>query len=158
MSFLITLLLHYRNPSKYKNYLCPRCFTEAENNSHLISCIRNHSTIDSLIQDTITVLSQELEIPIDTTNNFKSAFKQIHIQQEVPLGIITSATLAPFERYSDKIKYAPLIHHLIIKSIYQEIWIPSRQIQHSDIFPTPSAYCNNKHFSFYSYFFILYYK
>jgi hypothetical protein len=104
----------------------------------LISCIRNPTTIDSLIQDTITVLSQELEIPIDNTNNFKSAFKQIHIQQRIPLGIITSATLAPFEKYSDKTKYAPFIHHLIIKSIYEEIWIPSRQIQHSDIFPNPT--------------------
>src|SRR5947208_1863830 len=73
-----------------------------------------------------------------TTRDFIVVFKYLHIQQEVPLGIITSATLAPFDKYSDKIKYAPLIHHLIIKSIYHEIWLPSRQITHTVGFPIPA--------------------
>ena len=73
-----------------------------------------------------------------TTRDFIAAFKYLHIQQEVPLGIITFATLALFDKYSDKIKYAPLIYHLIIKSIYHEIWLPSRQITHTVGFPIPA--------------------
>ena len=132
------LTLYYCNPDKHKNYLCPRCLKELENNSHLISYIRNSTTIDSLIRDTILITSQELELMATTTRDFIAAFKYLHIQQEVPLGIITSATLAPFDKYSDKIKYVPLIHHLIIKSIYQEIWLPSRQITHTIGFPIPA--------------------
>ena len=116
----------------------PCCLFSSEDNAHLISCLRNATTIDSIIQDTISAISEEIQIPPTHVNEFTSAFKQLHIQQKFPLGFITTEILAPFERHIDKMKYAPLVHHLIIKLIYHEIWLPSRQITHSSIFPTPN--------------------
>ena len=130
--------LHSRNPTKYNNYLCSRCLSSPEDNAHLISCLRNATTIDSIIRDTILAISEELEILSTHVNEFTSAFKRLHIQQKFLLGFITTETLAPFERHIDKMKYVPLLHHLIIKLIYHKIWLLSRQITHSSIFPTPN--------------------
>ena len=95
----------------------------------------NTTTIDSIIQDTISAILEELQISSTHINKIIFAFIQLYIQQEFPLGFITTEIPAPFERYIDKIKYTPLLYHLIIIFIYHKIWIPSRQIIYLYIFP-----------------------
>ena len=58
-------------------------------------------------------------------STFISAFKYLHIQNEVPIGFITSTTLAPFEKNYHKTEFALLLYYLIIRTIYEEIWLPT---------------------------------
>jgi len=105
----------------------------------LLTCIRNASTLESQLKDITTVLAEELELQIINLREFITAFKNVHISRGLPLGFITTAMLAPFGKQSDRIKYSPLLHHLIIKIIYDEIWLPSRQVTHDLVVPIPPS-------------------
>ena len=70
-------------------------------------------------------------------SNFISAFKYLHIQNEVLIRFIISTTLALFERDYHKTKFALLLYYLIIWTIYEEIWLPSWQIIHIPAFLIP---------------------
>jgi len=135
--------LHERSPFKYQDYRCPRCLSSEETIAHLISCTSNNSSLISLLKDIIQALATELKLDLVQPVDFTSSFIHLHVNNQLPLGFITVATLAPFARPSDKLKYAPALHHLIIKMIYHEIWLPSRQIRHDPVIPTPTPLPNS---------------
>src|SRR6185437_15257176 len=41
------LLLHLRNPKKYPNHFCPRCYSISKDYSHLLTCVSNHFTFNT---------------------------------------------------------------------------------------------------------------
>ena len=132
------LILHQRNLSKYENYLYARCTSSPETIAHLLTCPYNSSSINRLLTDIISILATETKLSTTNLTNFISTFKYLHIQNEVLIGFITSTTLAPFERDHHWTEFALLLHHLIIWTIYEEIWLPLWQITHTSAFITPA--------------------
>jgi hypothetical protein len=90
-----------------------------------------------LIKYTLIETANKLELRYENTRKFIQAFIHNHIKKQMPLGIITNDTLAPFENNKHKHKYAPLVHHNIISAIYKKIWLTSRVIQHESAIPIP---------------------
>src|SRR6185312_1065166 len=49
------LTLYDRNPQKHPYYTCPRCYAVPKDTAHLLTCIRNVSTLESQLKD-ITIV------------------------------------------------------------------------------------------------------
>ena len=67
------LLLHFRNPKKYKNHLCPRCYAESEDIAHLLSCIANNHNPKRKIKEIITNIASKHELILNQTDLFINA-------------------------------------------------------------------------------------
>src|SRR6185312_14800159 len=131
------LLLHLRNPKKYPNHFCPRCYSTSEDYSHLITCVSNHFTFNTELRRLLLKIAKEKKLALENPEEFISNYTYLHINKKVPIGIITGQTLAPFTSQHHKKKLSPLLHHRIAKLIYKEIWIPSRMSRHSEAVPPP---------------------
>jgi len=134
---LTHLTKHYRNPTKYKNYLCLRCQIVSEDFSHIITCLYNQIRLETLIQQAIQKISRETESNITNIDNFIYNYKVLYLVRGCLIGFITEDTIAPFENIVQKKKFTSLLHHTITSSIYDEIWLPSRQYTHETFLPDP---------------------
>jgi len=133
------LLLHFRNPTTYPNYLCPRCYSAPEDYAHLLTCLYNHVNLKTEINRILNSIADQEEKPLTNPAAFVQTYLDLHITQQTPIGLITRRTQAPFATEHLRRKLTPLLHHKIAELIYKEIWLPSRAARHSEVMPTPTA-------------------
>jgi len=131
------LILHYRNPNKNPNYLCPRCYVEPEDIVHIFTCISNHLIWERELRRTLLRVAVEIESPLENPDEFIKSFTFLHLEKKMPFGLITNSTLFPTSSRHIQDRYTPLLHHEIVKTLYKEYWIPSRASRHSEGFPKP---------------------
>jgi len=131
------LLLHFRNPIKYLNHLCPRCYSAPEDYAHLLTCTTNPFFFKTELTRILNRIADKEEKPLNNPHLFVQSYYNLHIIQQVPIGLITERTMAPFVTEHLKKKITPRLHHNIAEFIYKEIWLPSRMSRHSDVMPIP---------------------
>src|SRR5260364_78426 len=134
---LTFLLLHFRNPTTYPNYLCPRCYSAPEDYTHLLTCISNPFFFKIELTRILNRIADKEEKLLNNPHLFVQSYYNLHITQQVPIGLITERTIAPFTTEHLRKKITPQLHHNIAKFIYKEIWLPSRISRHSDVMPIP---------------------
>jgi len=131
------LILHFRDPKKNPSHLCTRCYSASEDVAHLLTCLANPTNFLTKIKYILNRLAEKNNLQLSNSDNFIRCYNELHIEKKVPIGIITSITLAPFHTTTQQKKYTPLLYHLIVEYIYKNIWIPSHAARHNEAVPNP---------------------
>lgn len=143
---LTFLLLHFRNPIKYPNYLCPRCYSAPEDYAHLLTCISNPFFFKIELTRILNRIADKEEQPLNNPHLFVQSYYDLHITQQVPIGLITERTMAPFTTEHLKKKITPQLHITSLNSYTKKYGsrLEYHDIQTSCPYHQPSQYCNSK--------------
>ena len=125
-------ILYQHNPSLNQSPACLRCNYHQEHNQHWMTCPTNTTTIQALLEESLNNVNQYFKITIENTNTFINNFIQVHINQALPIGLVTAKTTLPSQKHNVTAK----LHHELTKKIHKEIWKPSRMVT-SQIANTP---------------------
>ena len=92
---LIHLILHYRKPAIYKNYLCSRCYRVPESIIHMLSYHYNQYPIENIIKQIINQIAEKEDLILSDINNFINNYTFLHINQTLPIRFITKRIQFP---------------------------------------------------------------
>ena len=101
---------------------CAKCSYILEDIYYILTCFHNQIELKAIIEEAITKISKENEVEIISPTDLAQEIQNIHIGQQIPIGIITEnlTNLEPLKR-----KLLPNIYHRIVKKIHKHIWKPS---------------------------------
>ena len=89
----------------------------------MLTCSYNQIELKEIIKEAITKICEDNEIESTISTELAQEIQNIHIIQQIPIGIITNnlTNLGPLKK-----NLLPNIYHRITKKIHKHIWKPSR--------------------------------